>query len=124
MKIKHAIPITLLFLTISGCNGGIFSDLAFQIDQTESEIGINQHAEGFFILRYMAYKGDHEIGGTLNEFSIRNLTNEPMKVEVIRLRQSFRGNNITTENSPIVYEGLRGGIEIGNVPTEDRKSVV
>jgi hypothetical protein len=116
---NFAAVLVLLFASV-GCTKSDSSALAFQADKADGELGINQHQEGFFILRYIAYRGSHRLGGTLNEVSIRNLSDRPLKVESLTLSQKFRDREITEEHAPIPYDGLSGSITFGNKPTSPK----
>jgi len=116
---SFAAILVLLFASV-GCAKSDSSAFAFQADKTDGELGINQHQEGFFILRYMAYRGSHRLGGTLSEVSIRNLSDRPLKVESLTLSQRFRDREVTEEHTPIPYDGLNGSITFGNKPTSPK----
>ncbi len=58
---------------------------------------------GFFILRYQAYQGTNEIGGTLNEIGIRNISETPLNVDLISLDAIFKGRHVTKADEPIHY---------------------
>lgn len=111
-----------LFLAIGllGCTNPLWPALAFEPDKADADAGINHQQQGFFILRYSAYQGAHRLGGTLNEISIRNLSGAPLRVESLTLVQVFRGQQVTQGSWPIQYEGLSGGILLGNKPTTRR----
>jgi hypothetical protein len=109
--------VLLVTAALAGCTKFDSSAFSFTADKTDAELGINQQQPGFFILRYMAYRGSHRLGGTLNEISIRNLSSEPLKVESLSLAQVFRGRQVTEDGTPIPYAGMNGSITSGNNPT-------
>lgn len=91
---------------------------SFRPDDSEAYRSvINQTQEGFFSLKYAAYKERHNFGGTLNRVSIRNLAKEPLTVESLALEQVFRGRQVTDEDAPIPYDGSDGSFRAGNYPT-------
>ncbi len=114
---KVFVSVFLLAATLIGCSKTAWSAFAFEPDRTDAELGISQHHDGFFILRYMAYRGTHRLGGTLDEISIRNLSGEPMTVDSLSLKKVFRGRQVTEDSAPIPYDGLNGSIVVGNKPT-------
>lgn len=100
---KRISPILLLLLLV-GCSN---YNCGFSPDASgpKGESPLDHREEGFFILRYLAYQGNHRLGGTLNEIAIRNISDENLVVEAISLNQKFRGENVTDVSAPIHYIG-------------------
>lgn len=112
---KRLSGVILSIAVLAACGDSFI--LSFHADNPDLIRSIGQNQEGFFILRYFTYRGRHRLGGALNEFAIRNLSDAPLKVESIALAQTFRGQQVTVRDAPIPFDGLGGSIVFGNKPT-------
>jgi hypothetical protein len=105
---------------IAFCGCSRFYQYSFVADPSAQETAAPYHLNqpGFFMLRYQAYQGSNEVGGTLNEIAIRNTSEMRLKVASISLDAIFKGRHVTKATEPIQYTdpGVFGGFKVtGNV---------
>ncbi|HEY1107428.1 MAG TPA: hypothetical protein VGE76_02310 [Opitutaceae bacterium] len=93
---------------------------SFHTDEAQASLLRSQRKEGFFSLRYQAYRERHNFGGTLNQVSIQNLSQEPLTVESLALEQVFRGGQVGSADAPTVYLGRDGSLVTGSEPIARR----
>ncbi|MFN0009704.1 MAG: hypothetical protein ACKVXR_17555 [Planctomycetota bacterium] len=97
---RHFVILALLLLP--GCS--LVYSYGFSPEPADAE-PIDHYEPGLCRIKYMAYRGDHRLGGTLKEIAIRNESGDELVVESISLVQLFRGEDVTKKSAPVRYVG-------------------